>query len=167
MAICALFISGMFEPDDPQMAQTMTALLERLHVKTDVGGYARYENDYYHQVSHDIANVAGNPWFICSCWAAQYAIARAKNDAELHAALPQLQWVVDHALPSGVLAEQVDPYTGAPLSASPLTWSHAEFIMTVRWYAGKHQRLMTRDHPAHPATLSPIGALPGEPQHAE
>ena len=78
-----------------------------------------------------------------------------------------LQWVVDHALPSGVLAEQVDPYTDAPLSASPLTWSHAEYIATVRWYAGKHQRLMTPDHLAHFAEQTAIGAMPGEPQHAE
>jgi len=164
MAICALFTSGMFDPDEPQMAQTMTALLERLHVKTDVGGYARYENDYYHQVSKDIANVAGNPWFICTCWAAQYAIACATDDSDLHAALPLLQWSVDHALPSGVLAEQIDPYTGAPLSASPLTWSHAQFIMTARWYAGKHQRL---NLPEHLAGQTAIGAMPGEPQHAE
>jgi hypothetical protein len=28
-----------------------------------------------------------------------------------------------------VLAEQVDPYTGAPLSVAPLTWSHAAFVL--------------------------------------
>ena len=164
MAICALFQSGMLPADDPMLAKTMTALLERLHVKTSVGGYARYENDYYHQVSKDIANVAGNPWFICSCWAAEYQIARATNDEDLHAALPLLQWVVDHALPSGVLAEQVDPYTDAPLSASPLTWSHAEYIAAIRWYAGKHQRLMTPEHLAHTEQAGTIGSVPGEPQ---
>jgi GH15 family glucan-1,4-alpha-glucosidase len=164
MAVVALFIGGMFEPDDPQMAQTMEAVLERLHVKTSVGGYARYENDYYHQVSQDVANVAGNPWFICSCWAAQHAIAKACSPDELHDALPMLQWVVEHALPSGILAEQVDPYTDAPLSVSPLTWSHAEFIATVRWYAGKHQRLTNPEHLAHLTTQTPIGAAPGEPQ---
>jgi GH15 family glucan-1,4-alpha-glucosidase len=162
MAIAALFIAGVFTTDDPMMSQTMAALLERLNIKTKVGGYARYENDYYHQVSQDVANIAGNPWFICSCWAAQWHIAQATNDQELHAALPMLQWVVDHALPSGVLAEQVDPYTDAPLSASPLTWSHAEYIATVRWYAGKHTRLMTPEHLEHMVT--PIGAAPGEPQ---
>jgi GH15 family glucan-1,4-alpha-glucosidase len=164
MAICALFLGGMLAVDDPMITKTMDALLARLHVDTPVGGYARYENDYYHQVSKDITKVAGNPWFICSCWAAQYHIARATSDDELHASLPMLQWVVDHALPSGVLAEQVDPFTDAPLSASPLTWSHAEFISTVRWYAGKHQRLMMPDHVAHSAPVTQIGAAPGEPQ---
>lgn len=167
MAICALFITGMIDCADPKMSKTVDALCARLQVKTKVGGYARYENDYYHQVSKDIANVPGNPWFICSCWAAQYQIAKAQSDQELHASLPMLQWVVDHALPSGVLAEQVDPYTDAPLSASPLTWSHAEYIATVRWYAGKHQRLMTPDHLAHFVAETPIGAMPGEPQHGE
>jgi GH15 family glucan-1,4-alpha-glucosidase len=28
-----------------------------------------------------------------------------------------------------------------PLSVSPLTWSHAEYILTVRWYIGKYHRL--------------------------
>jgi GH15 family glucan-1,4-alpha-glucosidase len=27
------------------------------------------------------------------------------------------------------------------LSVSPLTWSHAEYILTVRWYIGKYHRL--------------------------
>src|SRR5947199_7129209 len=33
-----------------------------------VGGVARYENDYYHRISNDIAAVPGNPWFICTLW---------------------------------------------------------------------------------------------------
>ena len=169
MAITALYQFGMFAADDPLIERTMTALLERLHVKSAVGGYARYENDYYHQVSHDIANVPGNPWFICSSWAAQYMIAHAANDEELHAALPLLQWIVDHKLPSGILAEQVDPYTNAPLSVSPLTWSHAEFISTVRWYVGKHRRLAMHEllasHPSAATIHDAIGDQhPGEPR---
>jgi hypothetical protein len=42
-----------------------------------------------------------------------------------------------HALPSGVLAEQVHPYTGQPVSVSPLTWSHASFIKVVQEYLSK------------------------------
>jgi GH15 family glucan-1,4-alpha-glucosidase len=41
----------------------------------------------------------------------------------------------------GVMAEQVNPFTSEPLSVSPLTWSHAEYILTVRWYIGKYHRL--------------------------
>jgi hypothetical protein len=40
-------------------------------------------------------------------------------------------------LPSGVLAEQVHPYTNQPLSVSPLTWSHAAFVTTVLEYLNK------------------------------
>ena len=32
------------------------------------------------------------------------------------------------------MAEQVHPYTNAPLSVSPLTWSHATLVMTVLEY---------------------------------
>jgi len=139
-AIMALFQFGMFPADSPEIARTMQALEERLWCKTDVGGMARYENDRYHQVSQDIAHVPGNPWFICTLWLAQYRIARARNLDELHAAIPLIAWIQSRCLPSGVLAEQVNPYTDEPLSVSPLTWSHAEFVLTVRWYSGKHRR---------------------------
>ncbi len=139
-SITGLFVFGMLSPDDPLMQRAMQKLESTLWVKTDVGGMARYQDDYYHQVTKDIASVPGNPWFICTLWLAQYRVARAKNMDELHEALPLLLWVCDRALPSGVLAEQVHPYTDEPLSVSPLTWSHAEFIATVRWYAGKHRR---------------------------
>ena len=39
-----------------------------------------------------------------------------------------------------MLAEQIHPYTNEPLSVSPLTWSHAEYVSAVRWYAGKYRR---------------------------
>src|SRR5207244_4313847 len=39
------------------------------------------------------------------------------------------------------IAEQLDPHTGAPLSVSPLTWSHAEFIATVDDYCSAAERL--------------------------
>jgi GH15 family glucan-1,4-alpha-glucosidase len=44
-------------------------------------------------------------------------------------------------LPGGLLSEQLDPNTGAPLSVSPLTWSHAEFIVTVDEYCKASERL--------------------------
>jgi GH15 family glucan-1,4-alpha-glucosidase len=65
---------------------------------------ARYENDYYHQVSHDIARVPGNPWFSCTLWLANWYTARATSVAELERACQILEWVAAHALPSGGLA---------------------------------------------------------------
>ena len=140
-SLTGLYQFGMFEADDEQIQRTMQAVESRLTVKTDVGGVARYENDYYHQVSQDIANVPGNPWFICACWLAEYKIVVAQTLDELHDAQSWLVWVANHALPSGVLAEQIDPYSNAPLSVSPLTWSHAEFAGAIRWYIGKARHL--------------------------
>src|SRR2546425_12342662 len=65
-------------------------------------------------------------------WYAQWLVARAKTLAELEAAARILDWVAAAALPSGVLPEQLDPYSGAPISVSPLTWSHATVISLVQ-----------------------------------
>ena len=70
----------------------------------------------------------GNPWVICTLWQAMYHIEAADTVEELRLALPLLEWCVRRALPSGVMAEQFDPYTGAPISVSPLTWSHATYV---------------------------------------
>lgn len=153
-SITGLYQFGIFAADSDEIRRTMDAIEGRLWVKTQVGGVARYENDYYHQVSHDIANVPGNPWFICVCWLAEYRIARAHTEDDLHEALELLEWVRARALPSGVLAEQVDPYTDAPLSVSPLTWSHAEYVQAIRWYVGKHRRLVEHSPTSAPFALS-------------
>ena len=139
-SLCGLFQFGMFAPDDREIVQTMQKLEQTLWVKTSVGGMARYENDYYYQVTHDLGQVQGNPWFICTLWLAQYRIAHAHNMDELRQALPLLEWARTRVLPSGVMAEQVHPFTNEPLSVSPLTWSHAEFVLTTRWYIGKYRR---------------------------
>jgi GH15 family glucan-1,4-alpha-glucosidase len=52
-----------------------------------------------------------------------------------------MHWVEQHALPSGVLAEQVNPNTNEPLSVSPLTWSHGTYIAVVREYLNKYQEV--------------------------
>ena len=138
----ALFAFGAFEANDPLIEAEMNSLRDRLWVKTDVGGCARYERDYYHQVeTENTDEVPGNPWVICTLWQAQYHIAKAKTLAELRLAVPLLEWTVDRTLKSGVLAEQFDPYSGAPMSVSPLTWSHATVVTTCVLYAQKHDEL--------------------------
>jgi GH15 family glucan-1,4-alpha-glucosidase len=136
-SLIGLWYFGMFAPDDPEIVATMETMRERLWVKTDVGGVARYEDDYYHQVSADVENVPGNPWFICTLWLAQWHIARARTFGDLKPALDILNWVADHDLPSGVMAEQVHPYSNEPLSVSPLTWSHATLVTAVQDYQVK------------------------------
>jgi len=123
----------------------MGAIRDRLTVATDVGGVARYENDYYHQVeTRNTASVPGNPWAICTLWLAQYGIATATTVEQLRAAVPKLEWTRARSLESGVLAEQFDPYTGAPISVSPLTWSHATVMTTIVQYLLKYAQLTGR-----------------------
>ncbi len=125
-------------PFDPMVEADMAAAKQRIGIKTDVGGYARYEHDYYHQVERDnIQLVPGNPWIICTLWRAQFIIQRAKSREEMQEALDLLQWCVKRADRSGVLAEQFHPYTGEPISVSPLTWSHATFVIVVVEYLRK------------------------------
>ena len=142
-SIYAIFKFHLFEADDPRVVSTMQAIESKLWVKTRVGGVARYENDYYHRISNDIAAVPGNPWFICTLWLADYYITRAKTPAELKMALPIFEWTAGHALESGILAEQVNPYTNEPISVSPLTWSHATVVSTVIKYLEKLEELQS------------------------
>jgi len=133
-SVVGLWLFGMIPPDDPRIVSSMRYLRERLWVKTPIGGIARYADDRYQRVTQDDANVPGNPWFICTLWFAQWYLAIAKTPTDAAPALELLDWVAQHALPSGILAEQVHPYTGEPLSVSPLTWSHATLVLTIRQY---------------------------------
>jgi GH15 family glucan-1,4-alpha-glucosidase len=155
-----LMLFGMFSAHDPRIAATVRAIEDTLVVRTDIGGVARYENDYYYQMSHDLSRVAGNPWFICTLWLADYYISAARSVEELQKAAQYIEWVVDHALPSGVLAEQVHPCTGSPLSVSPLTWSHAGFIMTIQAYVANWTALTSRSAAQHGAPASLPSAEP-------
>jgi GH15 family glucan-1,4-alpha-glucosidase len=83
----------------------------------------------------------GNIWFICTLWLAEYYIAKASCAEELDPALKILEWVAGRALPSGVLAEQMDPVSLSHVSVSPLTWSHSTFVGAVMSYIKKMRRL--------------------------
>ena len=142
-SLYAIFKFHLFEADDPRVVSTMQAVKDKLWCKTSVGGVARYERDYYHRVTEDFAAVPGNPWFICTLWLADYLISCAKTPEDLKLALPIFEWTASHALESGVLAEQVNPYTNDPMSVSPLTWSHATVVSTCIKYLEKMQSLYT------------------------
>jgi glucoamylase len=137
-SLFATFYFGCFAVDDPTVAGTMKAIEEKLAIRTEVGGIARFENDDYMLVSNE---VTGNPWFICTLWLAEYYIAAAKSSADLEKALALLKWTSAHAMPSGVLAEQLDPLTGVPVSVSPLTWSHSTFVACVHSYLNRIKEL--------------------------
>ena len=147
-SVYGLWYFGMFAADDPQIVSTMTGVYDRLWCKTEVGGIARYENDWYYQVSQDIANVPGNPWFICTMWYGQWLVAQARSVDDLARARDILEWVAGAALPSGVLSEQLDPYSKGQLSVSPLTWSHATVVSLVHEYVRKRAALTGSGTPA-------------------
>jgi GH15 family glucan-1,4-alpha-glucosidase len=126
-SLWGLFAFGLYAAQDPRVEATMTALRQKLWVGQGIGGLARYDGDAYHRVSPE---VPGNPWCICTLWLADYLVEKGE-DGDLDEAVDLLAWVAAHALPSGVLPEQFHPFTGAPLSVSPLTWSHATFVATV------------------------------------
>src|SRR4029077_1577514 len=139
-----LVLLGALPPDDPQAVSTLQQVMDRLWVQTDIGGLARYQNDYYHQVEQrDTSRVPGNPWFVCTMWMARYQLMRAQTLEDLAPGLKLLEWAAERALPwglrvrggaaqrafpSGTRAEQLHPYSGEPVSVSPLTWSHAEYV---------------------------------------
>jgi GH15 family glucan-1,4-alpha-glucosidase len=78
---------------------------------------------------------------MCTLWLAQWYIAIAKDTHELKPARDIINWVVAHQIQGGLLSEQLDPYSGAPLSVSPLTWSHAELVVTVDEFCRKSERV--------------------------
>jgi GH15 family glucan-1,4-alpha-glucosidase len=132
------FLYGAFDPKSDAVKQTMKAITDKLWIDSEVGGLARYENDEYHRVSRAFQ---GNPWIICTLWLARWRIAIAEKREDLEKALSLINWVVKHALPSGVLAEQLNPYDASPISVSPLVWSHAEFVLAVAEYVDKYKQL--------------------------
>jgi glucoamylase len=137
-SISFAFINGAFSPFSDEMKNSMSSVIDRLWVKTNTGGVARYENDEYHRVTREIP---GNPWFICTLWLARWYIATALSMEDLNRGLNLLNWTAKHAAPSGILAEQIDPHTGGPISVSPLIWSHAEFVIAVCEYVEKQKEL--------------------------
>ena len=140
-SLFGVFYFGCFDVDDEMVTGTMRAIEEKLTNGTEFGGVARYENDGYMRVSDSIT---GNSWFICTLWLAEYYIAKAKTKDDLSRALEILQWAAERTLPSGVLAEQVNPLTGEEISVSPLTWSHSTFVATVNSYLKKRNLMQSR-----------------------
>jgi len=140
-SICIVWKLGVLAPQDMRMASTMEQLKEQLTVHTNVGGLARYTNDNYHAVVKPSKEVPGNPWIITTLWNAQWHIALAQKQEDLKPAYDALAWTKKYASPTGILAEQLNPLTGAHLSVAPLTWSHATYVETVLMLLEKEKEL--------------------------
>jgi GH15 family glucan-1,4-alpha-glucosidase len=137
ISLLSLATFGILDPKDPRMIETAKAVRDELWLKTSIEGCARYRGDVYQRSEDSPKDIPGNPWFIATLWLAEYFILQAENQEQLQATLPYLEWCGKNALPSGVLAEQVHPASGLPLSVSPLTWSHSAFVWTVLRYIEK------------------------------
>ncbi|MFO7807220.1 MAG: glycoside hydrolase family 15 protein [Candidatus Moraniibacteriota bacterium] len=133
-----IFKFSVLDVDDDLLKKSYKTLQERLKCRTSVGGFIRYEKDDYHISGPDSF---GNPWFITTLWVAQYEIELAKNKKELSKVKEKLNWVVDNALETGILSEQLMDNSGKPVSATPLAWSHAEFVTTVVDFLEKKKKL--------------------------
>ncbi len=145
-SLYGLFRFGTFSVKDPMVRSTMQAYREFLTVKTNIGGIARYQYDWYQASSPPTKDVPGNPWVISTLWLMIEEIMLAETEEELEESLKHLKWVNDHSLISGVLAEQVNPYDGKPLSVSPLTWSHATVVEVVMMYLRKLRDLRAKQN---------------------
>lgn len=143
-SLYGLLLSGALGPLDAGMAGTATAMREALWVRAGAGGVCRYPGDWYFRVAHD-PSVSGNPWIITTLWLASWLIAEAQSaearsdqaesvDAQTADALRSparlIEWAAERAYGAGILPEQVNPFTGEPLSVAPLTWSHSTFVST-------------------------------------
>lgn len=129
---------GVLDPSDQRVRSMVAKVEERLKVPTTFGGYMRYEGDNYYRTGH---GESPNPWCITTLWMAQYHIAKAHTRNDLKRAYDIFEWVYDRATKTGILPEQIHPKTGAHLSASPLAWSHSEFIIAVDEYVKKYRIL--------------------------
>jgi oligosaccharide amylase len=131
-----IFKFGILLPEDPMLREAVwTAERE---IKAPVGGIARYKNDYYYRSDE---STPGNPWIVTTLWLAEYYIALAKHVEDFSIVKEKLTWVADRAFPSGILAEQFHPRTGAPLSVAPLTWSHAAYALVITLYLQRLEQL--------------------------
>lgn len=140
-SLFGLFSFGVLPADDRRVAATMESVANGLSVNTEIGGIARYAEDYYFRVCDDPNVAPGNPWIICTLWLAQYTIETACCLADMEAPRAVLEKVASYALPGGSLPEQLHPLDGSPLSVAPLTWSHATYVQTVCLYARKLEEI--------------------------
>lgn len=113
LGLCIPF--GVFNTDSPRIESTVK-VMEHALVSPVIWGFTRYENDNY---------IGGNPWVIATLWFALYYIDR-KNFTE---AWKCLMWATEGRTELGFLPEQRDKHTGAPAWVTPLTWSHAMFVL--------------------------------------
>jgi glucoamylase len=102
--------------DDYRMKATANKIEQAFSY--NVGGIGRYPGDLYY---------GGNPWILSVLWLALYH----EKLKDVNKTEQLIKWAIDCATDLDFLAEQIDKETGVPISAVPLAWSHAFFILAV------------------------------------
>lgn len=133
-SIYSIYNFGVLPIDDERVKKSIATVERELKLQDGISGVPRYEKDEYLRVGD---NAHPNPWIITTLWLAQYYIKAAHTEAELEPVKRWLSWVAKHAAPAGMISEQLDPFTGEQVGATPLVWSHAEFVITVTRYLNK------------------------------
>ena len=137
-SLFGLWYFDVLEQEDQRFTNTQQAVAKHLANPTDIGGIIRYENDKYFRDEE-----LSNPWFITTMWEAQRLMRKPKvTQEDLNRVEKTLEWVVAKMHPSGVLAEQLDPYTGQSKSATPLVWSHAVYVELVLEYLENREKVI-------------------------
>lgn len=126
-SLSALFWLDLFSAKDPVLVPAMTHLFSHLSLPFP-GGVLRYEGDSYYREN---PAHSGNPWIISTLWKARWLIRTVPDPLRSDSVRTLLDWVVARAGTNGMLAEQFHPRTLSPRSASPLSWSHAEWVLTM------------------------------------
>lgn len=107
---------SVLEADDPRILSTARQIESAFSFSTQ--GIGRYPGDVYH---------GGNPWFITTLWMALYHCQLGNYEK----AKTLIDWSAKHVDELQLFAEQVNRENGEPISASPLAWSHAMFILSL------------------------------------
>jgi glucoamylase len=141
-SLYGIFRFNVLDVDDEKVKNMQENVLNNLSCETPTGGIPRYEYDNYFRATD---TVKGNPWIITTMWMAQLEIAQSKTLDDLKQAKRHLDWANKHATSSGLLSEQLNPMNGIGLSAGPLTWSHAEYVVTVLDYLQKYEELTEQE----------------------
>lgn len=145
-SLFGLWYFGMFEQEHELFVNTKNQVHARLKNPAETGGFLRYEKDNYFKDT-DLSN----PWFITTLWEAQRLLKKSTvTDEDLEYVELVLEWVIQHKYLSGILAEQLNPYTGESRSATPLVWSHAVYIETILHYLERRRDQAAGNNPNLP-----------------
>lgn len=122
----SLYLLSEFGIDEQMdVTNTINFLDSKLLNMGNIKGVARKENDHYLRASDSSPS---NFWFISTFFKIRHALKI--NDIDM--ARDLLLSCISHFDDTGLIAEQYDPLSGYGLGIKPLTWSHAEFIITIK-----------------------------------